>query len=53
MCQGREVNREGAASGLHKGLIERFAVVTDEQYDDIRGMLAQVEEGWVGGPKGP
>ena len=41
-----------AASGLHKGLIERFAVVTDEQYDDIRGMLAQVE-GWVGGPKGP
>ena len=33
-----------AATKLNEGMIERFAVVTDEDYGDIRRMLAQVEE---------
>jgi phosphonate transport system substrate-binding protein len=33
-----------AASKLNEGMIERFAAVTDEDYGDIRRMLAQVEE---------
>src|SRR6266487_3640474 len=33
-----------AASELRKGLIERFVPVCDEDYDDIRAMLARVQE---------
>jgi len=33
-----------AASMLNEGMIERFAVVADEDYGDIRRMLARVEE---------
>ena len=29
--------------GLRKGLIERFVIVTDENYGDLRGMLDRVE----------
>lgn len=32
-----------AASALHEGLIERFVIVADEDYDDLRGMLDRVE----------
>jgi len=32
-----------AACGLHAGLIERFVVVTDDDYQDIRAMFAQVQ----------
>jgi len=31
------------ARGLHTGLIERFVVVTDDDYQDIRAMFAQVQ----------
>jgi len=33
-----------AASKLQEGLIERFVPIADEQYDDIREMLVQVEK---------
>jgi phosphonate transport system substrate-binding protein len=36
---------ECGAMGLQEGLIERFVVVTDEDYRDIRGMLERVERG--------
>jgi len=32
------------ARGLREGLIERFVVVTDEDYGDLRGMLRRVEK---------
>jgi phosphonate transport system substrate-binding protein len=32
-----------AARGLHRGLIERFVVVADDDYDDIRTMFARVQ----------
>ncbi len=32
------------AQGLRKGLIERFVMVTDEDYGDLRGMLDRVEK---------
>jgi len=35
---------EYGAKGLKEGLIERFVVVTDEDYGDLRMMLERVEE---------
>ncbi len=32
------------ARGLHTGLIARLVPITDEQYDDVRGMSARVQE---------
>jgi phosphonate transport system substrate-binding protein len=32
------------ARGLREGLIERFVVVVDEDYGDLRGMLRRVEK---------
>jgi hypothetical protein len=32
------------ARGLREGLIERFVVVTDEDYGDLRVMLRRVEK---------
>jgi phosphonate transport system substrate-binding protein len=32
-----------AARGLHAGLIERFVLVTDDDYRDIRTMYARVQ----------
>ena len=47
-CRMREVfvnmhQDPDAATGLHTGLIERFVVVTDDDYQDIRTMLARVQ----------
>ena len=34
---------ECGAKGLREGLIERFVVVADEDYGDLRGMLEKVD----------
>jgi phosphonate transport system substrate-binding protein len=48
-CRIREVfvnmhQDPDAARGLHTGLIERFVVVADDDYQDIRTMFARVQE---------